>query len=286
MFVQNRLAHTRQRWQRIVHNFKTVIEQSNFDRLQQPGRWFLAGLGYMLLVAWNERLILSLTAGLIGMVAAFQIQQGQWRLPSLNWQQFFDVQRHPLRMALIAGGAVMLTTYVALSIGLESGQTWISMGWLLQSGLIGILLLTMVQAANGSNLLGNALLSAADESAQVDQLLSQLRHTDPLQRLIAVRRLLQLADQLPIDQEYAPSVPLRSHIRDCFQIVRQQETDPIVQQALASGLAVLQPKAQPQLQAALDQPVTEQAAAEPLVALVHPTKRTVPFDAEQIQQDY
>ncbi len=273
MFVQNRLAHTRQRWQRIVHNFKTVIQQANLERFQQPSRWFLAGLGYMLLVAWNERLILSLTAGLISMVAAFQIQQGQWRLPSVNWQQFFDVQRHPLRLALVAGAAVMLTTYVALSIDLESGQTWISMGWLLQSGLIGVLLLTILQAANGNRLLGNSWLDASDESTQIDLLLDHLRHDDPLQRLIAARRLLQLVDQLPTDQEYAPQVSLRSHIRDCFQIVQQQETDPIVLQALTAGIQVLQTR--PQL-----------PAAKESVAWANSAKRTVPFDAEHIQEDY
>lgn len=274
MFVQNRLAHTRQRWQRIVHNLKTVVEQSNLGRFQQPSRWFLAGLGYMLLVAWNERLILSLTAGLVGMVAAFQIQQGQWRLPSVNWQQVFDVQRHPLRLALIAGGAVMLTTYVALSIELESGQAWISMGWLLQSGLIGVLLLTILQATNGNQFGGNSWLDAADESTQIDLLLDHLGHADPLQRLIAVRRLLQLVDQLPTDQEYAPQVSLRSHIRDCFQIAQHQETDPIVQQALTTGMQVLQ--ARPQLP----------AAAEASMAWANSAKRTVPFDAEQIQEDY
>lgn len=279
MFVQNRLVQTRRHWQRIVHNLKTVIEQTNFDRFQQPSRWFLAGLGYMLLVAWNERLILSLTAGLMGMVAAFQIQQGQWRLPSVNWQQFFDMQRHPLRLAMIAGGAIMLTTYVALSIELESGQAWISMGWLLQSGLIGVLLLTILQATSGNRLLGNNWLDASDESTQIDLLLDHLRHDDPLQRLIAVRRLLQLVDQLPMDQEYAPNVSLRSHIRDCFQIAQRQETDPIVQQALANGMTSLPARPQP------DRPQL-QAAVEESVAWTHPAKRTVPFDAEQIQQDY
>jgi hypothetical protein len=256
-------------------NAATLLQQVNTRRLREPSRWFLLTVGYTLLLAWNERLIISLTVGAVGMIAALQIQNQQWQLPRLNWQRWLKSRHRPLLLALLSGGTGMFATYLIASMWAETHQSWLVTGWLVQSVILGLILLAVLQnlsASQPSHQSSQSSISPSPSQSPIEQALDNLSHPDALQRLIALRQLMRWIDSAALQQvNYSPSVSWLHHIQDCLVIMQRQETDPTVQGAIADALQLLRPA--PQLG----------QGCEPLSM---PMQRATPFHPEQIKQDY
>ena len=190
----------------------------------------------MALALVNGALVVSAGVGLVAYQQLLQLSPRQRKGLMQRLQQGLPLPATPQQQALVLGLVAGASTYTFTAL-------WHSTHSLLMALLLtgqGALALFAVGALVRSS-------QSADRSddrwnaapvAQVDHNLTLLSHPDPLKRLVAVRRLVRLAQG---DEEYLAGVSLRSHLIDCFQLQLSQETEPIVRSALEDGLSLLQP---------------------------------------------
>lgn len=123
------------------------------------------------------------------------------------------------------------------------------------------------------------------EAERFDQALAHLTQADPLQRLIAVRQLVRLVHQAPVETAYIAEaqVSMQSHLIDCFHILLAHEPEPIVRSAVREGLAILrQPPPQENALPAGSKPLPDLALPEPdpwADPLPTPARETTPSPA-------
>ncbi|HEY9659105.1 MAG TPA: hypothetical protein V6C65_11680, partial [Allocoleopsis sp.] len=94
--------------------------------------------------------------------------------------------------------------------------------------------------------------------------LTQLTDPDPLKRLIAIRRLIQIA------QSNATPLLSTAELADCLRLMLNRETEPIVCRALVEGLQAL--KSDRQLSASSSQPLSPSFPQSNLTASHHKLK--------------
>ncbi len=196
-------------------------------RLNRSKGWLLGGLGGLLLLWFFWQWLLALTVGLAVMLGVYLGQQGQlksWR----GWQRLWGRANRALSLSALAGLMATGTAYLSLAIWLESDRSWLASGVILE----GLALLAIL------SLLLWRQFGFAAKSEQHSTDLTQLASSDPLQRLIAIRQLTQTAQQ-----PYSPLAP--SHLSECFRLMLDRETEPLLCNALIESLQQLDPTKHP-----------------------------------------
>ncbi len=205
-------------------------------RLNRSKGWLLSCLGSLLLLWVFWQWLLALAVGLTAMLGVYLAEQGQlksWR----NWGFWRRFDR-ALSLAALAGLATAGTVYLSLAIWLESDRSWLAMGVILEGlGLLAILSLLVWRQLDSPRSKTEAPVSPnsiAPDSIAPDYL-RQLSAADPVQRLIAIRQLTQIVQQ--------PKPPLAAdHLSDCFRLMLDRETEPLLCHTLIESLQQLQPK--------------------------------------------
>ncbi|MBW4464265.1 MAG: hypothetical protein KME07_02340 [Pegethrix bostrychoides GSE-TBD4-15B] len=205
-------------------------------RLNRSKGWLLSGLGSLLLLWVFWQWLLALAVGLTAMLGVYLAEQGQlksWR----NWGFWRRFDR-ALSLAALAGLAAAGTVYLSLAIWLESDRSWLAMGVILEGlGLLAILSLLIWRQLDSPRSKTEAPVSPdsiAPDSIAPDYL-GQLSAADPVQRLIAIRQLTQIVQR--------PKPPLAAnHLSDCFRLMLDRETEPLLCHTLIESLQQLQPK--------------------------------------------
>ena len=152
--------------------------------------------GSMALLAWNWALALSLILGALVTVLLYQLQLSPWQTWVRSGQTYLQTlgnsPQRVLMVALLGGSLTLGGTYLTTAIWKELHSLWITAGFALEGlGLLGILGLAMLQGG---------FRSAPYPDDTLDQILSALRHSDPLQRLQGIYR----ADRLGQRSELTP----------------------------------------------------------------------------------
>lgn len=206
--------------------------------------WLIAAAGLLALLIWNWQLVLALAAGLLVLLLVYLGQTGYWKLPAIDWQRFWNRSNRPLTLALLSGGLTALGLYSTIAIWRESGGSWLASGLILQGlGTLAILLLLGWQATIQQR------AGQTQEHGRVDRLMADLTDSDPVKRLLAVRRLAQWTSSAAVD---SPDTLPPAHLVECFRLMLNRETEPAVCSALLDSLQLL--GRSPQLQAG-QQPV-------------------------------
>ncbi|PZV00726.1 MAG: hypothetical protein DCF32_17135 [Leptolyngbya sp.] len=191
-------------------------------------------MGSLTLGLINGALVISAGIGLVAYQQILQLSPRQRKGLMQRLQQGLPLPATPQQQALMLGLVTGVSTYTFTAL------------WHSTHSLLMALLLTG-QGALALFAVGALLRSSrsADRSddlwdaapvAQVEHNLGLLSHPDPLKRLVAVRRLVRLAQA---DDEYLAGMSVRSHLLDCFAIRLGQESDAIVRSALEEGLTLL-----------------------------------------------
>lgn len=189
-----------------------------------PGRWTLVTIAAVTLLYWNGRLVLATGVGIGVMMLIYLMQNWKPTLPWADIRKILDNLNHPLILAIAGGGVASLTTYLAASVWVESTNSWIALGALLQgAGTLAVLILLSRQLLQRQS---------NEDPLSFNQLLSDLTHSDPLKRLIAVR---QLTNALPTSENPAR----RREIADYFRLMLSREEETLVQEALLDGLQLV-----------------------------------------------
>jgi hypothetical protein len=247
-------------WQFLDAFFDAPALKPVSRRLARSKGWLLGFSGLVLLLLWQWQLVVSGGIGLAAMLTVYLVMQGQWQLPNINWQRFWSRSSRPLTLAGVAGGVVWFCTYCTIALWQETGGSWFAKSMILEGfGLLAVLGLLGWQ-------LSRHPADRTHPSAELN-LLADLSHSDPVQRLIAIRRIAQQMTQQmtqPITaetslhadridhpdrrtenrKEHSLKEPLSlglspAHLADCFRLMLDRETEPIVCRALVESLQAL-----------------------------------------------
>ncbi len=200
--------------------FKSV----SLRRLSTPGGWLLVTGGTIGLLFWNGRLVIATGAGIAVMMLVYLIQDGNWKAPWLDVQKVLQGWNQPFLLAAASGGAATFGIYLAASLWAEVGSPWIATGMLLQQaatiGTLGFLIWQMLNRQESR------------PTTRFNQILDDLTDSDPLKRLIAVRRM---ADEVEQQSDRAQKRQLADYLR----VMLSREDEPIVRDAVLDGLQSL-----------------------------------------------
>lgn len=191
-------------------------------RVLYISRWLLFGLGLVLMIAWNWKLVVATSSGITLMLLVYRMQEWNWSSYWLHWRQFVKGSSGKLTLAVGSGSFAALSTYVATSIWADSENRWLATGTILQ-GLATFLTL---------GLLVSNFFSQNQEKLETkfEQLVSDLTDSDSLKRLIAVRRLSSLKEKghlSSLDQDF---------LHEYLSLMLTQETEKQVKNAILETL--------------------------------------------------
>jgi hypothetical protein len=232
-------------WQFLDSLFDAPALKPVSRRLERSKGWLLGFAVLFLLLLWQWQLVVSGGIGLAAMLTVYLVIQGQWRLPPIHWQRLWSRSNRPLTWAGLTGGVVWFCTYFTIALWQETGGSWFARGMILEGlGLLAVLGLFVWQISRHT-------ADRVHPSRELD-LLADLSHSDPVQRLIAIRRITQ---QMSSETSLHPNptaghhkhglkAPLSlglspAHLADCFRLMLDRETEPIVCRALVESLQVL-----------------------------------------------
>jgi hypothetical protein len=216
-------------------------------------------IALFLLLLWNWQLLLALGMGAIALVTVYLGQQGQlniprqWQTQAQHWVRLcWKPSNRPLSVAIAAATFTAFSTYLSLGIWVESDHPWFAFGLILQGfGTVAILLLLLRRKGDRNSTEDFSIDPASHPTnfhqnfhlnfhLNFHQWLNDLSEADPLKRLIAVRQLSQCLSQDARSSQDRTALPMTpAHLSECFRLMLNRETDPLVCAALLEGLQVL-----------------------------------------------
>ena len=222
-------------WQQIINSFPIRVlaeskirspKQLTLKRFQGPG----GALGVLTVVVamwlWNWKLLLASGIAVGTMMLVYSMQEWDWQQFWCEIRKFALSPNRRLALAVISGGIAAVSTYMAFSIWVDSDSQWIAVGAILQglgTLLILILLVWQIIALYGDR-----------EDDYIEQLLIQLTDSNPLKRLIAVRRL----DKVVRSNHVNPVV--KKNVAQHFGLLLSQESETVIQEAVIDCLQTLE----------------------------------------------
>lgn len=237
-------------------NFQTTpnggLRWLSFLFLPKARRWLL---GIAIMGAWgywNEKLLLSTSLGILVMVLVYRMQEWDWQVSWLEFCRFWSSWNRKLTLAVGCGGLATLTAYTTVSIWADSDQPLIAESLILQNlgilAVIGLLVWQMIAQ------------NTTQQQSQLEKYLTDLTDADPIKRLIAVRQITRFFSSSKLNQIDSSSQKFllhstasssrmispvngslitRSQIVDCFHLILNRESEPIVRDAVLDGLQTL-----------------------------------------------
>jgi len=192
-----------------------ILEIIKFSKNKNIQKFFLYSLAvlfstYMLL--WNWQIVLATTAGVGIMVTMYVLQTSPaaWKI----WQNCLSGLNRKLVISVVSGGIAAIATFCVTLLWSDSEKHWLALVGILQG--LGTLLVIF--------LLGWQIWDKDSKRNVFDSYLTDLTHSDPLRRIIAIRNLATLHDSRHPIQEY-------------YRIMLTRENDTIVKKTLLEVLS-------------------------------------------------
>lgn len=221
-------------WQQLLKRIESLLlvlvkgrafKQLYPQRFRGPGGWLVGLTGIVAMLFWNWKLLLATGSGVFVMLLVYLMQEWDWQLYWSSLGRFFSGSTRQLTIAVGSGGIATFSTYLAVSIWVDSDSSWIAAGAILQGfATLATLILLVWQIINSQ---------ASRDEMNRDQMLSDLTDADPVKRLLAVRQLTNWG----LDHRLPPS--LRRVVADCFRLMLSREQEAVIRDAVLDGLQVL-----------------------------------------------
>lgn len=192
---------------------------------QGSGSWLFFLTLIAVLMAWNWRLVLATGLGITMMVVLYRLQSWNWERQWAQMRRWVTGPNRQLAIAVMGGGAVTLVTYMAIAVWIEAENGWIAASQILEGlGILAILGL----------LVGRSLFSQSQkQELELDRVLMDLTHPEPLLRLLAVRRVNRLLYTRYGQQE-------SGMIFNALRLMLSRESEGVVRDALLDSLKGMQ----------------------------------------------
>ena len=194
-------------------------------RFQGAGSWLLGLTGIIAMLFWNWKLLLATSAGVFVMLLVYLMQEWNWQFYWSSLRRYLTGSNRQLTLAVGSGGIATLSTYMAVSIWVESDSAWIAGGAILQGfGTLATLIFLVFF---------NFSRQASWDESIYDQMLRDLTDTEPLKRLLAVQQLTRwgVNNRLPSSR--------RRIVVDCFRLMLSREQEAVIRDAILEGFQVL-----------------------------------------------
>lgn len=225
------MAQSSSQWRNLVGLVQSTLAERDrrfksitLRRLSTSGSWLLVTGGTIGLLFWNGRLVLATGAGVAVMMLVYLMQDGTWKAPWSEVQKFLQGWNQPFLLAAMSGCAATFGIYLAASLWAEVGSPWIATGMLLQQvttiAALGLLIWQMANRQEGR------------PTTRFNQILDDLTNSDPLKRLIAVRRMTEAIEQ------QSDRVQKRQ-MADYLRVMLSREENSIVRDAVLEALQTL-----------------------------------------------
>ncbi len=221
-------------WQQLLKRIESLLlvivkgrafKQLYPQRFRGPGGWLVGLTGIVAMLFWNWKLLLATGSGVFVMLLVYLMQEWDWQLYWSSLARFFSGSTRQLTIAVGSGGIATFSTYMAVSIWVDSDSSWIAAGAILQGFATLATLILLVRQIISSQ--------ASRDEMKRDQMLSDLTDADPVKRLLAVRQLTNWG----LDHRLPPS--LRRVVSDCFRLMLSREQEAVIRDAVLDGLQVL-----------------------------------------------
>lgn len=239
------------------HRDRELIPTQALRLVRQPHLWGL-GLGSFALGLVNGAFVISMGVGWVAYKQLQSLSPSQWTTLRRQIEQALPLPRTIQQQALVLSLLLAASTYTMTSLWQATHSLLMGSILLGQTSLTFFVVGLILRAGKSTTKVPQfaaeqpPLRRSNPDSPQtvtttaravdpLEQSLNQLTHSDPLQRLVAIRRLVKLVDDAEVEQLYAVSaqVTLRSHLLDCFHLMLAHESEPIVRTAVREGLDLL-----------------------------------------------
>ncbi len=215
---------------------------------RKAGPAIALSIAALILWRWNGALTLALFLSGGGSYLLHRLLKQKKQIPWRTVRQWLNSPQAPLALSVGAGVALLVVSYSALAIGQDLNSPWLALVLLTQEMSIALVL-------------GLAIwLMLSRQSTPIhffDRCVAGMLHRDELRRLMAVRQLTDLA----IQDELSPKE--RSYALDYLQLLARKETEPLVNQAIQEGLAILAPASSPQPQLSAESSLSARRLQQP-----------------------
>jgi hypothetical protein len=133
------------------------------------------------------KLLLATSIGALVMLLVYMMREWDWQRYWSSLGQFLSGYNQPLTLAVGSGAIATLSTYMVISIWVDSDSPWIAASTILQLlGTLTILTLFVWQALNRP---------VSQNGVNRDQMLSDLTDANPVKRLVAVQQLTRVGNR-------------------------------------------------------------------------------------------
>lgn len=195
------------------------------QQLREPRSWLVGLIIAVAMLFGHWKLLLATSMGASVMLLVYVIQEWDWQRYWSSLQQFLSGSNRQLTLAVFGGGIATLSTYMAISIWVDSNSPWIALGTTLSVlGTLAILTLLVWQAIDRQ---------VSRDEVDLDPLLSKLTDANPVKRLVAVQQLTRWG----ADSHLHASE--RRVVADCFRLMLTHEQEAVIRGAVLDGLEVL-----------------------------------------------
>ncbi len=228
------MAQASSSWQQLLKKInylsqKTLNLRANkrlkIKHVQEPGGWLLGLAIVVAMLFWNWKLVLSTGAGVAVMLLVYLMHYWDWQEYWTGIRRFLTSSNRQLTLAVGSGGIAAFSTYMAISICVDSDSPWIAGGAILQGfGTLATLILLAWQIVNRQ---------IRRDEAKLNGILSNLIDVDPLKRLIAVRQLTRQINDAQLEPDK------QRQIADYLCVMLSREQEPVVRDAVLEGLQAL-----------------------------------------------
>ncbi len=222
-------------WQRFIKHIpvrelpqlKTGARKRQIFQRNNPAAilWFLTIIVAMFL--WNPKLLFSCGSGIFVMLFVYSMPRWDWSQLWLQIRNFTQTTNGRLVLSVISGAIACLGTYTAMTMWANAPNVWVGSGAIVQG------LATLVTLL----LLAQLLISiyGTQEQEQLENLLESLTDTDPLKRLISVRKLTKLATSKPLEPN------TKKIMIECLHLFLSSESEAAIRDAAFDSLQALEP---------------------------------------------
>lgn len=242
--AQEGANHWIQDWQKALQ--ASVGPQLASTQWKKAYPFWGLGLASLVLSLVNGPLVISVGVGLVVYQQLARLTPEQWQQLRQSLQKRSHSPLSAQSKTLLVTGTALAATYLTTSIWTETHQFWVALALGSQSLVTLALLVWLLRSSQSSK---RDITLRSDEAevnlVELESLLLELNHPNPLRRLVLVRQLTRLAIQDNPEGTYIEgAASVRSHLIDCFHLMLAQESEPLVRTALREGLQHLRPPAQ------------------------------------------
>lgn len=221
-------------WQKLNNQIQrsqlAIFERSTFAsfkirRFRGAGGWLFVLTVMVAMLFWNWQLLLATSVGVFIMLFVYLMPGWDWQVHWLQLRRLLSGSNQELTLAVGSGGVAALSTYMAVSIWIDSDSHWIAAGAILQGlgTLIAIVLLVWQVISR----------QLTQDEAKLNSVLADLTDVEPLKRLIAVRQLTQQVTNAQVERRK------RREIADYFHLMLGREQEAVVRDAVLDALQAL-----------------------------------------------